>query len=74
MLKDLVRIARFQEAVDRQMKVMATNVGADQVNAVRGNKRSGRNKICYGCGLEGNLSGDRKSSARGEACRKCGGS
>ena len=33
-LEDLFRIARSQEAVDRQMKVMISNAGADQVNVV----------------------------------------
>ena len=38
-LEDLLRIVRSQEAVDRQMKVMVSNAGADQVNVVGGNTR-----------------------------------
>lgn len=57
LLKDLLRIARSQEAVDCQMKVMVTNADASQVNAVGGKKCSGGNKICYGCGLDGYFSG-----------------
>ena len=53
-LNDLLRIARSQEAVDRQMKVMGTNASANQVNAVgeksNMNKHSARVKICFGCG------------------------
>ena len=39
-LEDLLRIARSQEAVDRQMKLMVSNAGADQVNVVGGNNGS----------------------------------
>ena len=39
-LEDLFGIVRSQEAVDRQMKVMVSNAGANQVNVVGGNKRS----------------------------------
>ena len=39
-LEDLLGIVRSQEAVDRQMKVIVSNAGADQVNVVGGNKRS----------------------------------
>ena len=61
-LDDLLRIARSQEAVDRQMKVMGTNVSANHVNAVGGkssmNKHSARVKICFGCGQDGHFRGD----------------
>ena len=76
-LDDLLRIARSQEAVDRQMKVMGTNASANQVNAVGGkssmNKHSARVKICFGCGQDGHFRGDKKCPARGQACRRCGG-
>ena len=44
-LEDLLRTARSQEAVDRQMKVMVSNTGADQVNVVGENKRSARSRV-----------------------------
>ena len=72
-LEDLLRIARSQEAVDRQMKVMVSSAGADQVNVVGGNKRSARSRVCYACGLDGHFSGDKRCPARGQACRRCGG-
>lgn len=50
-LEDLLRIARLQEAVDRQTKVKVSNAGADQVNMVGGSKRSARCRVCYACGL-----------------------
>ena len=72
-LEDLLRIARLQEAVDRQMKVMVSNAGADQVNVVGGNKRLARSRVCYACGLNGYFSGDKRCPACGQACRRCGG-
>ena len=60
-LEDLLRIARSQEAVDRQMKVMVSNAGADQVNVVGGNKRSAKSRVCYACGLDGHFSGQEVS-------------
>ena len=68
-LEDLLRIARSQEALDRQMKVMVSNTGADQVNVVGGNKRSARSRVCYACGLDGHFRGDKRC----QACRRCGG-
>ena len=38
---------RSQEAVDRLMKMMVSNVGADQVNVVGGSKRSTRSRISF---------------------------
>ena len=55
-LEDLLRIARSQEAVDRQMKVMVSNAGADQGKVVGGNKRSARSRLCYAYGLDGHFS------------------
>ena len=71
-LEDLLRIARSQEAVDRQMKVMVSNADADQVNVVGGNKRAARSRVCYACGLDGHFSGDKRCPACGQACRRCG--
>ena len=72
-LEDLLRIARSQEAVDCQIKVMVSNAGADQVNVLGGNKRSARSRVCYACGLDGHFSGDKRCPACGQACRRCGG-
>ena len=76
-LDDLLRIARSQEAVDRQMKVMETNASADRVNAVGGkssiNKHSARVKICFGCDQDGHFRGHNRCPARDQACRRCGG-
>ena len=76
-LDDLLRIARSQEAVDRQMKVMGTNASADQENTVGGkssiNKHSARVKICFGFGQDGHFRGDKRCPARDQACRRCGG-
>ena len=79
-LDDLLRIARSQEAVDRQLKQYGTdqvnNQLSDQVNAVGdksdGNTRSGKGKKCFSCDQEGHFSGDRKCPARDCACRMCG--
>ena len=76
-LDTLLRIARSQEAVDRQLKVMGTNTNADQVNAIgkpKGNKpRFSGVKVCYACGMDGHFRTDKKCPARDKACRKCGG-
>ena len=76
-LDDLLRIARSQEAVDRQMKVMGTNASANQVNVAGGkssiNKHFARVKICFGCGQDGRFRGDKKCPALDQACRRCGG-
>ena len=72
-LEDLLRIARSQEAVDRQMKVMVSNAGANQINVVGGNKRSARSRVCYACGLDGHFSGNKWCPAHGQACLRCGG-
>ena len=76
-LDDLLRIARSQEAVDRQMKVMGTNASTDQVNTVGGkssiNKHSAGVKICFGFGQDGHFRGDKRCPARDQACRRCGG-
>ena len=72
-LEDLLRIVRSQDAVDRQMKLMVSNTGADQVNVVGGNKHSSRSRVCYACGLDGHFSGDKRCPARGQACRRCEG-
>ena len=84
-LDDLLRIARSQEAVDRQLKQFSAdqmnnqandqgnNQKNDQVNAVGGKSDGQKAKICFGCGQEGHFSGDMKCPARGRACRKCGG-
>ena len=79
-LDDLLRIARSQEAVDRQLKQYGTdqvnNQLSDQVNAVGdksdGKTRSGKGKKCFSCDQEGHFSGDRKCPARDRACRMCG--
>ena len=71
-LEDLLRIASSQQAVDRQMKVMVSKEGADQVNVVGGNKCSARGRVCYACGLHGHFSGHKRCPARGQACRRCG--
>lgn len=83
-LDDLLRIARSQEAVDRQLKQFSAdqmsnpandqgnNQKNDQVNAVGGKLDGRKAKICFGCGREGHFSGDKKCPARGRACRKCG--
>jgi len=83
-LDDLLRIARSQEAVDRQLKQFSAdqmnnqandqgnNQKNDQVNAVGGKLDGRKAKICFGCGQEGHYSGDKKCPARGRACRKCG--
>jgi len=75
-LDDLLRIARSQKAVNRQMKQFSAdqmnnqvndqgnNQKNDQVNAV-GDKLDGQKaKICFGCGQEGHFSGDKKCLAR----------
>ena len=66
------RIARSQEAVDRQLKQYGTgqvnNQLSDQVNAVGdklgGNTRSGKGKKCFSCDQEGHFRGDKKCPAR----------
>lgn len=78
-LDDLLRIARSQEAVDRQLKQYSTdqvsNQLSDQVNAVGDksdvNTHSGKGKKCFSCDQEGHFSGDKKCPARGRACRMC---
>ncbi|XP_068758051.1 uncharacterized protein [Montipora capricornis] len=79
-LDDLLRVARSQEAVDRQLKQYGTdqvsNQLTGQVNAVGdksdGNTRSEKEKKCFSCDQEGHFSGDRKCPARDRACRMCG--
>ena len=79
-LDDLLRIARSQEAVDRQLTQYSTdqvnNRLTDHVNAVGdksdGNTRSGKGKKCFSCDQEGHFSGDKKCPARDRACRVCG--
>ena len=48
----------------------------DQVSAVNGkvdgNRIPGKLKTCFSCGQEGHFSQDKRCSARGQACRKCG--
>ena len=82
-LDDLLRIARSQEAVHRQLKqfsadqmnnqenAQGNNQKNDQVNAVGGKLDGRKAKICFGCGQEGHFSGDKKCLARGRACWKC---
>ena len=80
-LDDLLRIARSQEAVDRQLTQYSTdqvnNQLTDCVNAVGdksdGNTHSGKGKKCFSCDQEGHFSGDKKCPARDRACRVCGG-
>jgi len=71
-LDDLLRISRWQEALDRRLK----QYGTDQVNAVGDksdeNTRSGKGKKCFICDQEGHFSGDKKCPARDRACRMCG--
>ena len=70
-LDDLLRIARSQEAVDRQLKQYGTdqvnNQLADKVNVVGdksdGNTRSGKGKKCFSCDQEGHFSGNKKCPA-----------
>ena len=45
-LHDLLRIARSQQAVDCQMKVMGTNASADQVNTVGGKSSINKDSAC----------------------------
>ena len=79
-LDDLLRIARSQEAVDRQLTQYSTdqvnNQLTDHVNAVGdksdGNTRSRKGKKCFSCDQEGHFSGDKKCPARDRACRMCG--
>ena len=79
-LDDLLRIARSQEAVDRQLTQYSTdqvnNQLTDRVNAVGdksdGNTRSGKGKKCFSCDQEGHFSGDKKCPACDRACRVCG--
>ena len=79
-LDDLLRIARSQEAVDRQLTQYSTgqvnNQLTDHVNAVGdksdGNTRSGKGKKYFSCDQEGHFSGDKKCPARDRACRVCG--
>ena len=66
-LKDLLKIARSQEAVDRLMKLMVSNAGVGR------NKRSACSKICYACGHDGDFSRDKRRPARGQIFLKCGG-
>ena len=71
MLDDLLRIARSQEAVDRQLKQYGTdqvnNQLADKVNVVGdksdGNTRSRKGKKCFSCDQEGHFSGNKKCPA-----------
>ena len=44
-LDDLLRIARSQDAVDRQMKVKGTNSSADHVNAVGGKSNESKRLV-----------------------------
>ena len=71
-LEDLLRIAISQEAVDRQMEIIVSNAGADQVNVVGGSKPSTRGKMCFVRGRDARFSRDDAYPARGETCRKCG--
>ena len=76
-MDDLLRIARSQEAVDRQLKQYSTdqvnNQLTDQVNAVGdksgGNTRSGKGKKCFSCDQERHFTGDKKCPVRDRACR-----
>ena len=74
-LDDLLRVARSQEAVDRQLKQYDTDQ-EDQVNAVTGKVDGNRNprklKTCFSCGQEGHFSQNKRCSARGQACRMRG--
>ena len=75
-LDELLRVARSQEAVDRQLKQYSTDQADNQVNAVSGkldgNKNPRKGKTCFSCGQEGHFSQDKKCPARGQKCRKCG--
>ena len=71
-LEDLLKIAWSQEAVDRQMKMMESNAGADQVNVVGESKHLTGSEICFACGKDGHFSRDKKCPTRGETCWKCG--
>ena len=75
-LDELLRVARSQEAVDRQLKQYSTDQADNQVNAVGGrlygNKNPRKAKTCFSCGQEGHFSQDKKCPARGQTCRKCG--
>ena len=76
-LDDLLRIARSQEAVDRQLKQYNDQVDQNQVNVVNGKgdgkKTHRKGKTCFSCGQEEHFSQDKKCPARGQTCRKCGG-
>ena len=76
-LDDLLRVARSQEAVDRQLKQYSTGQVDNQVFAVGGkvdgNKNARKGKTCFSCGQEGHFSQDKRCPARGQTCRKCGG-
>ncbi|PFX23119.1 Transposon Tf2-6 polyprotein [Stylophora pistillata] len=71
-LGDLLRVARSQEAVDRQLKQFNTDQ-VDRVNAVRGkvdgNKNPRKLKTCFSCGREGHFSQDWRCPARDPAQR-----
>ena len=69
-LDDLLRIARSQEVVDRQLKQYTDQVDQNQVNGVNGkgdgNKTHRKGKTCFSCGQEGHFSQDKKCPARGQ--------
>lgn len=66
-LEDLLRIARSQEAVDCQMKMMVPNAGAEQVTVVGVSKLTTRSKICFASDKDGHFSRSKRCPAR-----KCG--
>ena len=74
-LDDLLRVAKSQEAVDRQLKQYNTDQ-ADQVNAVRrkvdGNRNARKLKTCFSCVQERHFSHDKRCPTRVQARRKCG--
>ncbi|PFX12923.1 Uncharacterized protein K02A2.6 [Stylophora pistillata] len=72
-LGDLLRVARSQEAVDRQLKQYNTDQ-VDRVNAVRGKVDGDKNprklKTCFSCGREVHFIQDWRCLARGQTCGK----
>ena len=81
----LLKVARAQEVVSRQLKAMEGNASVDGKNLGGAKKPvSGKEakkllsgdrdkkKICFSCGCDGHFQGDKKCPAHDQVCRKCG--